>query len=140
LQRQTFIAILNGCGAMKILKKTKETNAKKLLTRRALHKSAILQFCHPDPFGKLRTGSVKDHGFFIRSVEAFDKSRFFSSRRIRRSFRMTMCGAFVNYAKVSLTRRATHRVAPTKQGVLPVNFQYRNLELCHSRPALSAVN
>jgi hypothetical protein len=55
--------------------------AKLSLARRPLHKVEVSQYCHPEPFGKLRTGSAKDLGFFLRSVTAFDKSRFFSSRR-----------------------------------------------------------
>jgi hypothetical protein len=48
----------------------KGSRAKLSLGRGALHKSAISQICHPEPFGKFRTGSAKDRGFFSSLLQS----------------------------------------------------------------------
>jgi hypothetical protein len=37
------------------------------LIRGTLRDPSVSQTCHPDPFGKLRTGSAKDYAFFFAS-------------------------------------------------------------------------
>jgi hypothetical protein len=82
--------------------------AKLSFPMRPLHKSAISQFCHPEPssFDKLRmlrTGSAKDHGIFLRPLNRLINRDSSVRGEIRRSFRMTACAAFVDYAKVSFS-------------------------------------
>jgi hypothetical protein len=71
------------------------------LARKALHNLSISQTCHPERKRRIT--------FFLRSFKAFDKSRFFSSRRNTPLLQNDNVRGFVDYAKVSLLRGTKDR-------------------------------